>query len=315
LAFDVSVLACGRVLAMMQSRVRTGGLAFLLGLVLCAAPDAIFGAISGAVSEPATGGAATEPAAGGTPVATEPAARPDCVGSGCEMRPERISIAMPARTPWSVPERIAWVTQLLLALVGYFGVVLAIALLRKIERLTRLSEEATTAANTAAQAALEQARALARAERPWVLVAVEPSRTVEEGFAVTALNRGRSPARVVQFEDALCLAADETHLPVEPAFNPPAPKMEPILLLPGESVEIRTLGRDDVKALCQAEGSLQRVADWHEKVYLYGRVVYEDLLDSSDGPRHETCWCFWHVHGRQKSGLVVAGPPAYRRHS
>jgi len=42
------------------------------------------------------------------------------------------------------------------------------------------------------EAALLQAKAIVQAERPWILIHVAPSPTIENGFTVIATNRGRS---------------------------------------------------------------------------------------------------------------------------
>jgi hypothetical protein len=88
----------------------------------------------------------------------------------------------------------------------------------------------------------------------------------------------------------------------------------PLILLPGESTTIKTFTRDEVKSVCENLVQVQRVEDWEEKIYLYGNVTYTDLV-ASGGAAHETGWCCWYIHGRQKSGMVMAGPPEYNRHT
>ena len=48
--------------------------------------------------------------------------------------------------------------------------------------------------------------------------------------------------------------------------------------------------------------------------YLYGKVAYTDLAASGD-VAHETGWCCWYIHGRQKSGMIMAGPLEYNGHT
>lgn len=243
----------------------------------------------------------------------------DCATGPCDYQPPHITIATPAPAPapWPLQDRITWVTQALLALLGYAGILIALAVLRKIERQTRLSEEAAQAAAESAQAALLHTQALVRAERPWVLVAVENSRTVENSFAVVASNRGRSPARIQLTMDAMTTAADEEHLPSEPEYGAASAHMPAasMILLPGESLTLKSFGRSDVKGFCGSAEKLKRVEEWEEKIYLYGKIEYFDLIAPAEEQRHETGWCCWYIHGRQKSGMVMAGPPAYNRHS
>jgi hypothetical protein len=263
----------------------------------------------------ATGQTATQPAT----VTNSAAAKTDCVGAGCNDQPPQITIATQARAQaaWPLQDRIAWSANLLLVLLGYAGILLALSMLKKIERQSRSAETAATAAAEAAQAALAQSQAMLNAERPWVLISTEPSRTVENGFTVVAINRGRSPARIVALVDDARIAVDELRLPPEPEFSrdQPANPKEPIILLPGESVGIRTFSREDVKRICSEDGSLQRVDTWEDKIFIYGKVVYRDLRAASDKQEHESRWCCWYIHGRQRSGLVMAGPASYNRHS
>jgi hypothetical protein len=269
------------------------------------------------IASPPTPSAA--PAAGAVPAKVNPAASSDCFGGACDYQPSHITIATPAPAPepWPLPQRIAWAANLVLVILGYVGILLAISTLRKIERQTRYAEAAAAAAAESAEAALLHAKAMVRAERPWVLVAVEPSRSVENGFAVVATNRGRGPARIESAVDAIAIAIDEEHLPATPEYGnaePDAPAAA-VILLPGESAAIKSFCRDDVKGVCETGEKLKRVEDWEEKIFLYGKVVYRDLMAPGEDQPHESSWCCWYIHGRQKSGMVMAGPPAYSLHS
>jgi hypothetical protein len=275
-----------------------------------------------AAAGPAGSSAAAPPAASApaaAAAAVNPAERTDCYGGNCNFPSPHISIATPAPapSPWPLQDRIAWGANVLLAIMAYVGIMLAISMLRKIERQTRYAEAAAQAAAESAQAALLHAQAIARAERPWILVSAEPSRTVENGFVVVATNRGRSPARIESLEDAITSAADEEHLPGVPEYAKPelpAP-VSPIILLPGESTRIKFFRRDDVRGFCGTEEKFKQVEDWEEKVFLYGRISYVDFAAPDDAHTHETLWCCWYIHGRQKSGMVMAGTPAYNKHT
>lgn len=243
----------------------------------------------------------------------------DCVGANCDYQPPHISIstAAPAAAPWPVQERIAWGANIVLVILGYVGVMMAVSLLRKIERQTRYGEEAAEAAAQSAKAALVHAEAMVRAERPWVLVTAEPTRGVENSFTVTATNRGRSPAKIVSSLHEFASAMDEASLPKHPEMRQAkkTPEVESVILLPGESTSLVVFGRDDVAELCKTEERIKRVEEWEEKVYLYGKITYIDLTGAPDAAAHESGWCCWYIHGRLKSGMVMAGPPSYNAHT
>jgi hypothetical protein len=241
-----------------------------------------------------------------------------CAGGACDFQPPHISIATPAPapTPWTWQQRVTWGGNIVLMLLGYAAIVMALALLRKIERQTRYSEEAAQAAMETAKAALVHAEAITRTERPWILINVRPSQSIENGFSIVATNRGRGPARVLQIVEELAIAAEEAHLPAAPVYRKtPAAPADPMILLPGESTEIATFSRADVQRVAESKEQLARVEKWEEKVFLYGNLVYRDLAAPEDAAAHESSWFCWYIHGRQKSGMVMAGTPAYNRHT
>lgn len=204
---------------------------------------------------------------------------------------------------------------MLLVLIAYVGVWLAVSLLRKIERQTRYAEVAAQAAAETAQAALALAESQARAERPWILVTTEPTPGMANSFSAVAINRGRSAARITSLAEGAAIVADEFQLPASPVFKSDSrPPVAPILLLPGESVTLKTFGREEMKSICENAEQVRRVEEWEEKIYFYGNIQYVDLLTPGSKP-HETGWCCWYIHGRQKSGMIMAGPQEYNRHT
>jgi hypothetical protein len=274
------------------------------------APNAAAPPAPSAVSPTASGAA--------TPERANPAAPANCQGGACDAQPPHITIATPAPAPapWPMQDRIAWVAQILLVLIAYVGIMLALSTLRKIERQTRYGEAAAQSAAESAKAALLLAQAQERAERPWILISPEPVPGMQDSFTVVAKNRGRNPARIVSIVDEIATARDAAQLPPAPAFKtePRAPN-SPIILLPGESAGIKSFRRADVKTVCETAEDLRRVEEWEAKIYLYGRVAYTDLRSADESEVHETSWFCWYIHGRQKSGLVMAGPPEYNRHT
>jgi hypothetical protein len=255
--------------------------------------------------------AETQPATPGT--STSPA----CPNGPCDDEQPHITIATPAPAPapWLLPDRIRWAAEVLLLILAYPALLFGLSTLRKIERQTRYAETAALAAADSAKAALLFAENQAKAHRSWILISTKPTPGVVNGFSVVATNRGRSPARVVSLNEDIIIVQDEAQLPPAPVFKTePSPPLAPILLLPGESTSIKTFQRDEVKSLCETPEQVLRVEDWKEKIYLYGKVAYTELAASGDEV-HETDWCCWYIHGRDKSGMIMAGPLDYNRHT
>jgi hypothetical protein len=131
-----------------------------------------------------------------------------------------------------------------------------------------------------------------------------------------ATNRGHIPAQVVTITEDFRFAVDESRLPAIPEYRKEKEDgvRIPMILFAGESAPIKNFGRDDLKKLCESEERMERVTEWADKVYIYGKVTYTDLIAGSDKQTYMTSWCCWYIHGLHKSGLVMAGPPEYNRH-
>ena len=264
---------------------------------------------------------APKPAA--TPAQTQPAPQeqqPDCGGFPCDAQPQPKVVAVnppPVTPPWTWHERIQWAAYVILAFVAYAGVMTAVMTMKKIERQTAAAEVAADAAQKSAEAALKNAQAVIDSERPWLLITVEPSLSVEDGFTVLATNRGKSPAQIAGTAERIRTAADESGLPKTPEYDnrEPTPPMVPIILLPGESTGLKSFSRADARALCDSDEQFKRIENWEEKIYLYGKVIYRDLIATATEQMHQTDWCCWYIHGRQKSGMVIGGPATYNMHT
>ena len=261
----------------------------------------------------------TSPSASDTPSGgTSSPGSSDCVGENCNFTPSHITVATPPPVPvqWRWQDRIAWGANLVLVVLGYIGVAMGLSLLRKIERQTRFVEEAMQAVAESSRASLMQVEAQLRAERPWMVVSATPANDEDNGFFVIATNRGRGPARVISTVEEFVCTPDEKQLPASPTYkSEPVAPADPILLLPGESVDLLPFSRTDAQQVCGSDEAMKRVEEWQEKIYLYGKIRYRDLGAPENAPELETQWCFWYIHGRQKSGMVVAGPAPYNRHT
>jgi len=292
---------------------------FVMMLALTQAPAA------GAVQSSSPGGVNRQtppPSASSTVVPQEtasPAPKTDVEGDIRDIQPQHIGVANPpaAPAPWTWQEKMTWAANLVLVILGYAGIMIALSLLRKINRQMGYAETAAEAAAASSHAALMTAQAILNAERSWILVSVEPSPSAENSFTIMATNRGRTPAKIIETMERTRIAIDEEHLPSTPEYTDEkrgAP-YTPIILLPGESTAIKPFCRDDVRGLCDSEERIRRIETWEEKIFLYGKVLYRDLTSPIDSQAHETNWCCWYIHGRQNSGLVIAGPPEYNTHT
>ena len=297
------------------------GLAIFAVLLVLAPAPALLSAQTAGRNDPAAAGQAPGQA------------KEDCNGVPCEDQVPKFTVTLPSPrpAPWSLHEKIGWAAYRVLAFLGYAGIMMAVSTLKKIERSTTAVEasvaavQATASAATAAaaaaadsaQTALLHAQVIVNAERPWVLVTAEPTLGSENSFDITATNRGRSPATVTSSFDQVLFAADEAHLPSVPEFKQIETKARfvPIILLPGESATLKTFSREDARGFCESDEKFARVVNWEERLFLLGKVTYNDLIAPAGKEAHATNWCCWYIHGRQKSALVPAGPGEYNAHT
>lgn len=275
-------------------------------------------------SRPATARPSPETAGAPTPRRAAPtaAASPDA-NTTPEENPQNnqpqiiVNPPPPPAATWGWREQVTWGSTIVLAVLGYVGILLALRTLKNIDRHLQSGSATTQAAMDSATAALTLAQAIANSERPWIVVTVEPFLTMENSFKVMASNRGRSPARIVSSADQVKVAVDETNLPKVPEFEDPVPgdEPEPIVLLPGEATGIWALNREDLPTICKEPEMLKKVERWQETLFLYGRIKYMELAAIGEPHMHETYWCCRYIHGEKSSALVMAGPPAYNKHT
>jgi hypothetical protein len=249
--------------------------------------------------------------------ATPPAASDQDTNQNTAQPPQIIVNPPAAPTPeWTWREQATWASGILLAVLSYVGIMLGLRSLKKIERSLEATATTAQAALESSNAALTLAQAIAHSERPWIVVTVEPFLTMESSFKVMAANRGRSPARIVNAVSQVFVARDEKDLPKDPAFDAASGEpTEPIVLLPGEATGIWAFNREELPVICKSSEALRKVERWQETLFLYGRITYMDLSATEGAETRETSWCCRYIHGEKTSALVMAGPPAYNRHS
>lgn len=257
------------------------------------------------VRKPASGAGASD--ANGTAEEPQPTNQPQII----------VNPPPPPAATWGWREQLTWGSTIVLAVLGYVGIMLALRTLKNIDKHLQSGNSTSQAAMDSASAALALAQAIANSERPWIVVTVEPFLTMENSFKVMASNRGRSPARIVSSVDQVRVAVDETNLPKVPEFEEfeAGDEPEPIVLLPGEATGIWALNREDLPTICKNPEELKKVELWQETLFLYGRIKYMELAAIGEPQMHETFWCCRYIHGEKSSALVMAGPPAYNKHS
>jgi hypothetical protein len=145
------------------------------------------------------------------------------------------------------------------------------------------------------------------------MVTAEPSPGVQNSSKVVATNRGKSPARIIATVERIVIAIDENHLLTAPEYDArkPGVSLDPIILLPGESSSLRIFGWEDVERFCSNGERLKRLEDWDEKIFLHGKITYEDLVAPAGRETHETSWCCWYITGQKRSGLVTVEVPGF----
>lgn len=284
-------------------------LATMPPIILAQEPDSTGAAVTPSLSKPAHNASAS----------TAQGATANQNGDAPANTPPQIIVnpSPPAPAPWTWRERVAWGANIVLAVLGYAGIMLFLRMLKSIERHTEASAATAQAAADTAQAALEQTQLLLEAERPWIVVRVEPSLTKENSFRVMATNRGRTPARIASLIDRVEIAVDETSLPATPEYEgtKTAARPEPIVLLPSESVPIKTFGREDARTVCKTPEEFEKIELWEKNIFLHGRIAYRDMTSATESEPFVTDWCYWYIHGDKKSALTIAGTPEYNKHS
>ncbi len=171
----------------------------------------------------------------------------------------------------------------LLMLVGIGAVIAAFCTLEILKRQTKAAEDA-------AKAALLNAQVFINAERPWILVRAELSKQRDFGHQVMAVNKGRSPAEVLAHADNCTVIGIMDFLPDIAEYGKTKIYPSPQIILPEESVVIGEITESSLVG--KNQGDITRFRNAETQGYVYGSLIYRDLLGPPTAKPHETRWCF-----------------------
>jgi hypothetical protein len=176
-------------------------------------------------------------------------------------------------------------------------------------RAATAARDAVVETGKNASAALLNADAIIRSERPWIFVeesegtkAVEPKRA---HVRILARNKGRTPAEVTVNSCTFAFLAYDWAFPDEPTYpkeellyrNYVAPAEEPFEVYDFDCLQILDDG------------------GWKElgtkRLTFTGHIVYRDLITKEE---HETRFCYF-LSPVPMVGLVRTGPRSYNQHT
>jgi hypothetical protein len=144
----------------------------------------------------------------------------------------------------------------------------------------------TLVAQTSANAALLNAKAVINAERPWLLVQTKPLIGPMGGFNVFARNKGRTPAMITAVHMG-CVAVESINALPTPAPYGSANLMKDRIIIPGQRINVIWF---DGRSLRHTLGDKYPASSWDGKVCVFGKIVYRDLANPSLHEVHETRW-------------------------
>jgi hypothetical protein len=204
-----------------------------------------------------------------------------------------------------------------LVIVGIVGIYVALKTLGTVKRQADemfeqviLMKEQTAVAEKSAKAALLNAQAVINSERPWLLIAPKRSGKGEyTGIAFYAVNRGRSPAEIINSGFKMVTPRFEEELPDEPNFGegaaPNAQWVHTKWLAPGDDY---TANSYNVSYIVQGNPELwTELNNGTRQLVLMGFVRYRDTISNEI---HESKYCYG-VASNAPDGLYMTGPLGY----
>lgn len=172
------------------------------------------------------------------------------------------------------------------------------------------------ATRNAAEAALVNSKAYINSERPWLLVRWRKHERVAGLFIIEVENQGRTPARMIsESHGGPVFFKEGSNFPVEPTYGMVTPFNPPTILIAREKTEVMEFTELNIRQICGSEQHFKRVGGWQDKVFIYGTVHYQDLLDPTNPSLCETGWCFRYIPNRRGGRLVKDGTAKYNQHT
>jgi hypothetical protein len=208
--------------------------------------------------------------------------------------------------------------SLALVIVGAWGVRVAVVTLRKIERQTKATEDAATAA-------LMQADHIITSERAWIAIkstmdGYVPNATDTFEYKWVIRNTGNTPARIMETQCRydLVRAIDLTSLPPEPQY-PASIVLNGFLLPPGDSADYLTylVSSNTSEVVTRLEeGELNTIRSGIYNLRVFGYVKYLDAFEKE----RESRFCEYYVWPSDRRGYIgfrpLLGIPAdYTKHT
>jgi len=152
--------------------------------------------------------------------------------------------------------------------------------------------EQTSQTRRAAEATLLNIQAFINSERPWIQIDfVEKERGL--GIEIRAVNKGRTPAALISQIKKCGISEWADSLPENPVYEPQKVFERPKIIFPGEAYTLWWLTRIKDAAGVETESAdHKRLIDMTVEGFMFGNVVYKDVLGGGDTPEHETRWCY-----------------------
>lgn len=159
----------------------------------------------------------------------------------------------------------------------------------------------------AAEAALQNAQAVIRAERPWIVVKIDHGEANQ--FSIKAKNVGRTPAKIVAIYGEIIFLRNGESLPVAPPYGRvKSLYLHPRLLAPEVERVI------DVRSTAAAwDAAMADVGTGAKRAFIIGMVAYLTAFADKKNITESVCetkWCYM-LMGRDGPVIPSFCPPAY----
>jgi hypothetical protein len=168
----------------------------------------------------------------------------------------------------------------------------------------------------AANAALLNAQAVINAERPWLLVLIEPNSGPMGGFTIHVKNKGRTPA-VATAVHMGCVAVEGTSaLPKVPSYGP-GRLLQDRIVVADDAAWVIWFDRRMLMGFLGAD--FDRALAKKLQIFVFVAVFYRDLLNPSASLPHETRWvCLFELNDEGDAIHDIEGigvPSEYGRYT